>query len=122
MQWYWLSQYIGIELGINEFIGLNKNVKYSYTSTSGSSSSEAQISGMMLQIVPAIVITPGLEKVNPYARLGMIAGILPSITQIYNRTYNSGDEFIPDGSPDKQAKMSFDFSNVELNIGIKLKL
>ena len=40
----------------------------------------------MLQLVPAILITPGLEKMNPYARLGMIVGILPSITEKYDET------------------------------------
>ena len=162
----------------------------------------------MLQIVPAVVITPGLDKINPYARLGMIVGILPSVVQKYNSTSNDNpslkathtydaktklyggvamgftaacgaafnlneklaffgeivfngisyapskgkimtwtedgvdqlatavtkdkewtfekkfnhDEVIPDGSPDKQPKMSFNFSNVELNVGIKFNL
>jgi hypothetical protein len=163
---------------------------------------------MMLQIVPAIVITPGLEKLNPYARFGMIVGIMPSITENFSSTVTNMPSFkettlseaksklsgglplgftaaagaslslgekldffaelvfngityapskgelkewtidgadqlpsattkekewtfekefdadaeIPDGSPDKVAKVSYNFSNVALNIGIKLKL
>jgi hypothetical protein len=162
----------------------------------------------MLQIVPAIVITPGLEKVNPYARMGMIIGVLPSIIMKSNSTNSGGemaksstvteskvllsggvalgftaaggidfnlskhftffgelvfngityapakgkykeysvdgvdklssmktkekewtfekkydaDEVIPDDSQGKQGKISIDFSNVELNVGIKFKL
>jgi hypothetical protein len=203
-----MSDYVGIELGVNEFIGLTKKVNSSQTNTYGDYTSETKLSGMMLQLVPAIVITPGLEKINPYARLGMIVGILPSVTEKYNSTttysgelkathttadkvklsgnvslgftaaagfdYNlseklalygelvfngityapskgkykewtvdgvdqmptattkekewtfekkyDAEEDIPDSSPDKQPKMSLNFSNVELNIGIKFKL
>jgi opacity protein-like surface antigen len=205
---YMLSDYVGIELGVNEFIGLNKKVHSTYTSSSADYTYDAKMSGMMLQIVPAIVITPGLKKTNPYARMGMIVGILPSITQSYSATTNTNggfkatstsesklkisggvalgftaaagvsmnlseklsffgelvfngityapskgevtewtvdgvdqlpdattnekewtyekeydaDEEIPDGSPDKLPKTSSNFSNVELNIGIILKL
>jgi hypothetical protein len=206
---YMLSDYVGIELGVNEFIGLTKKTKYTSTSNSGDYTTDYKVSGMMLQVVPAIVITPGLEKLNPYARLGMIVGILPSITDKTNSTatysgetlkvthtgdakiklsggvafgftaaggvafnlsekldffaeivFNGityapskgkykewtvdgddqlakadtrdkewtfekkydADETIPTTSPDKYPKMSVNFSNVELNIGIKLKL
>jgi hypothetical protein len=204
---YKISDYIGIEFGINEFVGLPKKVTGSYTGTYPYSFDD-KISGMMLQIVPAIVITPGLEKVNPYARLGMIIGVLPTVVMtsnntnsyegtskatyttdfkeklygglavgftaaggvnlklsdklafygevvfngityapskgkykeftrngvdqlssmttrekewIYVRKYDA-DETIADTDPDKQAKVSIDFSNVELNIGIAIKL
>jgi hypothetical protein len=207
---YMLSDYIGIELGVNQFIGLSKKINYSSSNSYGDYTMEAKVSGMMLQVVPAIVITPGLEKINPYARLGMIIGVLPSIIEKTNSTdtyigeqlkatttttidkiklsggiaagftaaggvaFNLGEkldfftelvfngityapskgkykewtvdgvdvlasattkqkewtyekkynesEVIPNGNPDKQPKMSINFSNVELNIGIKLKL
>jgi hypothetical protein len=203
-----LSDNIGIELGVNEFIGLTKKTHYSENNNYGDYSSDTKLSGMMLQLVPAILITPGLEKINPYARLGMIVGILSSVTEKYDANGNYGgelkathtttdkiklsggvaigftaaggvdynlgeklglyaelvfngityapkkgkykewtedgvdvlgskttkekewtfekkydiDENIPDGSPDKQPKMSLNFSNVLLNIGIKFKL
>ncbi|MFZ4521165.1 MAG: outer membrane beta-barrel protein [Bacteroidales bacterium] len=80
---YMLSKYIGIELGVNEYIGLSNKVHYSEThSTSNySSTTDNKLSGMMLQVVPAIVITAGLETLNPYARLGMIIGVMPSVTE-----------------------------------------
>jgi hypothetical protein len=205
---YKLSDYVAIELGVNEFIGLKKKINQSSTSGSYSNTYEQKMSGMMLQIVPAIVITPGLEKINPYARFGMIVGVMPSVTENFSSTVTNmpalkastlseaksklsgglplgftaaagasfslgekldffaelvfngityapskgelkewtidgadqlpsattkekewtfekefdADAEIPDGSPDKVAKVSYNFSNVELNIGIKLKL
>ncbi len=200
-----MSKYIGIEVGVNEFIGLNKKTHNTRTTTTGNTSSTAtqdeKMSGMMLQLVPTIIITPGLEKINPYARLGMILGILPSQTYGFDATDNTGsgvykeknyggiaagftaaggvdyhlsgkmvlyaemvfngityaptkgkvteatadgvDQLptyttrdkewtyektydtkanIPIGSADKRNKVSYNFSNVELNIGIKLNL
>jgi opacity protein-like surface antigen len=205
---YKFSDYVGIEFGINEFIGMGKKVNGSRTGTTNDFTSEDKISGMMLQVVPAVVISPNLEKVNPYARLGMIIGVLPSIVVNSSKTSTSGgvsrattiteskqklhgglalgftaaagasfnlsdklalygefvfngityapskriyktytvdgvdklanmttkekemefvkkydaDENIPDGSPDKAPKVSFNFSNVELNIGVVIKL
>jgi len=206
---YMISDNVGLELGLNEFIGLNKKVHRSYSSDYYDQTVDQKLSGMMLQVVPALVITPGLEKINPYARLGMILGVFQSVNLTYDAT-TTGQEFnlkdtdteheklkdyggiacgftaaagaslnlsekldfyaelvfngisyapskgkykewtengvdklatattkekewtyekkfdanedIPDGSPDKQPKMSYYFSNVELNIGIKLKL
>jgi hypothetical protein len=203
-----LSDNVGLELGVNEFIGLSRKINVTSTSSSYDYKGETKLSSMMLQIVPAVVITPGIEGVNPYARLGMIIGILPSITEKFEGTYTSSGEFketsqmaykskisgglplgftaaagatfnlgeklnffaelvfngityapkkgklkewtidgkdelatattkekewtyekkinddeeIPDGCPDKEAKTSVNFSNVELNIGVRLKL
>ena len=205
---FMLSNYVGIELGVNEFIGLGNKIHSSSTNSGYDYSSDSKLSGMMLQIIPAIVITPGLEKVNPYARLGMSVGILSSVVIKGNSTSTGGEsliatsnfednvklyggialgftaaggidfnlseklaffgefvfngityapakgkhtkytvdgvdklatmttrdkewtfekkydaaEVIPEGSPAKQPKMSVNFSNVELNIGIKFKL
>jgi opacity protein-like surface antigen len=85
---YMFSENIGIEMGVNENIGLNNKVETSYTSDYVSETGDATLSGMMLQIIPAVVITPGLAKLNPYARLGMIAGVLPSVIQTSNSTIN----------------------------------
>ena len=203
------SDHFGLELGVNEFIGLNRTTTSKSTSNSSSWESETKWSGKMLQLVPAMVLSAGLEKMNPYGRLGMIIGILPSLTEKYEGTsnyeggtykethkytskakisggvalgftaaggvtYNLGkklqlyvelvyngvtwspkkgkytemtldgtdqlpdattrdkewtfekkiddDETIPESSPDKYPKYSLNFSNVELNAGLKLKL
>lgn len=205
---YMISQYVGLELGVNQFMGLPKKTTYTYTGNTVNDESTVKLAGTMLQIVPALVITPGLEKVNPYARVGMVIGVLPSLTSSYteNMTSNGGvkatstfegkskdyggmamgftaaagaafklgdkfsffgelvfngvtyspakgkiksysvdgvdklsdlptkmkewtyerkinlDEEIPDGSPDKRQKVTANFSNVELNVGIKFNL
>ena len=205
---YMFSQYIGMELGVNQFLGMAKKTTYSASSNTMDDAGTQKIAGTMLQIVPAVVITPGIEKVNPYARLGMIIGVLPAITSSYEETIttNGGfkatskfegktrdyggvalgftaaagaafqlseklsffgelvfngvtyspakgkiktytvdgtdelgslptkakewtyerkmdlDEQIPSGSPDKRQKVTANFSNVELNVGIKFNL
>ncbi len=204
---YMLTENVGVEIGVNEFIGFGKKIHTFRTTSTTDRSSDTKVSGMMLQIVPAIVFTAGLKKVNPYGRLGMIVGVLPSIATTYNSTvtgipekatsvsdfkekdyggiaigfttaagieFNFSEKFsffgefvfngityapakgkytknsvdgvdqlaimttnqkqwtyekkfdtgetIPDGSPDKFPKQSFNFSNVELNIGVKFKL
>ena len=103
---YMLSDYVGIELGVNEFIGLGNKVKSSSTSGSYDHSSDATFSGMMLQIVPAIIITPGLEKVNPYARLGMSVGILPSVVGKFNSTSTGGGTLKSSSSSESKLKLS----------------
>lgn len=198
-----LGDHMGIELGINQFFGFgNKTVK-----ESPGSKFEHKLSGSMLQVVPALVLSAGLDKVNPYARLGLIVGIVSSVKEkeyssssggvkatasvseyntkhsgginlgitgamgvemalgeklglyaevVYNGiTYSprkgiikeasvngvdildkmdtkdkewtyekkmDGNEVIPDTEPDKLPKISLNFSNVALNLGIKLKL
>jgi len=205
---FMVSDNIGLELGVNEAISLPKKSTYTYTGNDFNDSEETKISGMMLQIVPAIFLTPALEKVNPYARIGMIIGVLATGKEKYTYTYNGSetqkathtenytskvsggvalgysvaggvsfnmgeklafyaelvyngltwapskgkyteyildgidqlpdmttkdkewtfekkydaDEEIPDGSPDKQPKVSVNLSNAAINVGIKLKL
>ncbi len=102
------SQFVGIELGVNEFIGLKKKTNQTVTDSYGERTQESKISGMMLQIVPAIVITPGLEKINPYARLGMIVGVLPSGTRTDNYTdkYTGGESLKVTHTSDQSQKLS----------------
>jgi len=40
-----------------------------------------KVNGQMFQITPEICISLGLKKFNPYSRIGIIVGILPSIKQ-----------------------------------------
>ncbi len=198
-----LGDHMGIELGINQFMGFgNKTIH-----ESSGSKFEDKFSGSMLQVVPALVLSAGLDKINPYARLGLIVGIVSSVKEkgyssssggvketasvsegiikhsgginlgvtgamgvemalgdklglyaevVYNGityapkkgkikestvngvdvldkmdtkdkewTYEKkldGNEVIPKTEPDKLPKTSFNFSNVALNLGIKLKL
>ena len=81
-----INKYIGTEIAINEFYGASVYKKDFYTWGNGTSgygwrSYEETRWGMMLQFIPSVIITPGLNKVNPYARLGLIIGAIPKVYQ-----------------------------------------
>jgi hypothetical protein len=79
------SKYVGIELGISEFIGF-PNFGDSIISMPGGMETTAKIKGGMLSVIPAVVITAGLDKVNPYARFGMLIGVLPTMLGTFEAT------------------------------------
>ena len=83
---FMFSKYVGLDLGLNQFIGFGIKSNYSNTQSTYSMESDHKISAKMFQIVPAIVITPGLEKINPYARLGLILGVMNRISYTYSQT------------------------------------
>ncbi|MEI7500822.1 MAG: outer membrane beta-barrel protein [Bacteroidota bacterium] len=80
---YFLNKFMAIELGVAYRLGFNTTVTLSESSGSKSSGSTGnnKFSGNMLQLVPALVISPDLEtgKLKPYARIGVIVGIMPSL-------------------------------------------
>jgi hypothetical protein len=83
---YMFSKYVGAEFGINEFLGFAKTYKSDMTQTYYSRHSEYKTGAKSLQIVPALVVTPGLEKVNPYGRFGIIIGVMNTITETGDET------------------------------------
>ncbi|MCK9422333.1 MAG: outer membrane beta-barrel protein [Bacteroidales bacterium] len=75
---YMVKKYLGFELSVSEFIGF-PNLGDSIMKFPGGYNVTARLTGNMLNITPAIVITAGLEKVNPYARFGLVIGVLPNM-------------------------------------------
>jgi hypothetical protein len=73
------SKFISLEFAVSEFIGLPK-IADSIMKFPGGSAVQAKIKGNMLSLNPAIVISPGFEDINPYARIGFILGIRPVVT------------------------------------------
>ena len=71
---YSLNEHFGFELGIDYFMGF----PLKQTGKSNYSSFETKWKGQMLSIVPAFVMTLPLDKVKPYARLGLKLGVLNS--------------------------------------------
>lgn len=69
---YTINDYFGFELGIDYFYGFSLASK----TTSQSYSSDSKWRGQMLSIVPAFVMTLPLDKIKPYARLGLKLGVL----------------------------------------------
>ena len=86
---YMFSKYIGVELGFNEFIGFGVKTKYTQTQSVYSQQWDDKYKAMSFQIIPSLVITPGLEKINPYGRFGLIIGVINSTNYSYTNTQSN---------------------------------
>jgi hypothetical protein len=67
---YMFNKNLGAEIGVSYLIGGNTIS----TRTQPNYTSEMTISSKMLRINPSLVITSGFEKINPYAKFGLILG------------------------------------------------
>jgi hypothetical protein len=86
---YMFSKYVGVDLGFNEFIGFGVKSDYNQTQINYSQQWDDKYSSMMFQIIPALVITPGLEKINPYGRFGLIIGVVNKTNYSFTNTQSS---------------------------------
>lgn len=77
---YMFNNYIGAEVGFNYFSGYDKTIG-KLNSPAIQSEEVAYLRG--LDIIPAIYITPGLSKLNPYARIG---AIIPTAGKLFIET------------------------------------
>ena len=68
---YMINKNIGFELGVNYLFG--GKIKGSGTELSGDYYN-AEASAKMIQIKPTIVFRAGFDKINPYAKVGMVVG------------------------------------------------
>ena len=80
---YLVSDYIGLELGIN-YQGGNT---FSFSEKQQSSDITQTYQNNAIQIMPAILINPGLEFINPYGKFGLL---LASNELIYKQDFNDG--------------------------------
>lgn len=76
-------KHVAVEVSVNEFLGLPVGGD-STVHLLGASCSEAKILGRMFSVAPAIVINAGLDKVNPYARFGLLIGSFPTVLTKYS--------------------------------------
>ena len=74
---YMFNEYIGAELGLNYFRG-KETLIGRLQAPDFRSQAVAYIRGA--DISPAIVITPGFEGINPYARLGLLLTVAGDLT------------------------------------------
>jgi hypothetical protein len=72
---YKFNDHFGIELGIDYFYGFSLKSK----STASHYSQDLKWHGQMLSIVPAFVISIPLEKLKPYARVGLKLGVMNNV-------------------------------------------
>ena len=68
---YMLNKNMGLELGMNYLFGGKTNTTLTSYTTEYTNS---EISAKMIQIKPTIVFKAGFDKINPYAKVGMIMG------------------------------------------------
>ena len=68
---YMFKKYLGAEIGISYLSGSKTQVK----DISDYGESVYSYSANMLRFIPSIVVTAGLDKINPYAKFGLIIGI-----------------------------------------------
>jgi hypothetical protein len=83
---YCVSSFLAIELGIVYRLGLGTKLDIEgnyYPEKATYNMGTAKYKSNMLQLVPAIVISPFAEenKLRPYARVGLIVGLMPSIIE-----------------------------------------
>lgn len=69
---YMFNRNIGAELGFSYWLG--RTLEFTIRSTG--STTTFQVSGSGFVAVPSIVIASGMETINPYARFGVVVGIL----------------------------------------------
>lgn len=72
---YYFNENFGFELGADYFYGLTSK----YYVKSNYSDMKFKTHGTMLSIVPALVGKFDLDKLSPYARLGLMIGVMNSI-------------------------------------------
>ena len=96
---YMFNKNLGFELGANYL--LSSEINSSTTSLSGNYNKIVLVS-KMLQIKPTVVLRGGFEKINPYAKVGMVIG---SGKIINDREFKDGSDIsittleLYDGTP-----------------------
>jgi opacity protein-like surface antigen len=68
---YMFNKNVGIDLGLSYLLGGQTKATDLYED---GSSSEYLISAKMFRINPSIVVASGLDKINPYAKMGLVIG------------------------------------------------
>ena len=81
-----VNDFMAIELGVAYRMGFNTKIDIPQTTTGDKSAGAygtLKFSGSMLQLIPAVVIQPDFDlgNLSPYARVGVIIGILPAIKE-----------------------------------------
>jgi hypothetical protein len=70
---YMFNKNIGAELGVSYLLGLKTKAITDHSPSI--TMDETTMAGRMLRINPAFVVAAGFDKVNPYAKFGVIVGI-----------------------------------------------
>lgn len=71
---YYFNQYLAVEVDANYLIGAEFTARDEEDSDFFRSTTDYRTSANMLRIIPALVISPGFEGLDPYARIGLVLG------------------------------------------------
>lgn len=83
---YNINKNLGVQLAVRDFYGFNVK-RTSDGSSEGSSFLETNtFHAMVLQVIPSLVISPGWDNFNPYARIGVDIGVYPAIYRKESQT------------------------------------
>ncbi|MDT8392691.1 MAG: outer membrane beta-barrel protein [Bacteroidales bacterium] len=81
------TDYVGLELAASYLIGFKSKAEQTWNGGEG----EQKINSKMFRFIPSVVITPGLDNVNPYAKFGIVFG-MGSVINEYDET-DDGDQY-----------------------------
>jgi hypothetical protein len=84
---YYLGENFGVELGVDYFLAFSHKTVDTYPDETYTT----KRSGSMLSLVPALVMRFTVDKIKPYARLGIIIGVLNSGKDKISDIYSHGD-------------------------------
>ncbi len=88
---YMFTRNIGAELDIKDFFGLPiKETINNYYGEGGGQITTERYTGMLFQVIPSFVLDLGFDKIDPYARFGLIIGAYPQIN--YKKTETQGND------------------------------
>ncbi|MCF8429131.1 MAG: hypothetical protein K9G64_03280 [Bacteroidia bacterium] len=71
---YLFNKYLAAELGISYLFGTNSSFEGLLNNVSSVNRFSKTYASSVIKLVPTLVISAGLDKINPYAKLGFIIG------------------------------------------------
>ena len=90
------NKHIGAELGLSYLLGGTTEGKSNFGSELHRSNNKYSMSSNMLRFIPSLVIAAGTDKVNPYAKFGVVIGAgsitINSEENYTNIDYTTGNE------------------------------
>jgi hypothetical protein len=87
---YYFGKNFGIELGVDYFLGFSHKTVNNYTG----SMNTVKLKGSMLAFVPAFIMKINMDKIKPYARLGIMIGAVNSATNSSELTGTNTGSYI----------------------------
>lgn len=72
---YMFNRNVGVELGADYLLGGKNNFK----NESGSTTGKVDMHAKMIQLRPTMIVATGKDKINPYAKVGLVIGAGGSI-------------------------------------------